>query len=558
MLLQLTIRNYAIIDELDVPFGPGLNILTGETGAGKSIIMGALGLILGQRADTSVLRQADRKCVVEGRFSAEGKKAVRQFLESQELDQSEEIFLRREIASNGKSRAFINDSPVTLAQLQQLSENLVDLHQQFDTLALRERDFQRQVLDSMAGQLPLLEEYQQAFQLWQQALQQWQHLEAQRQQREKEADYLRFQWQELEEAGFREQELEEAEAESRLLQHAEDIAGTLLQATQELSESDQPIAGRLRILQQNLQQAARYHEGLLPLVQRLESAWIEIRDVAAELEQQLQRVQANPARLEQLQERLSTGYRLQKKHGLSSTAELLALQSSLEEELRRTDQLGDTLEHYRLQAAEAEKQAHTLATRLTAGRKKMQQPLARKVNELLQRIGMPNARMRVDLEPAELHAGGADQISFLLDANLPPGMPESQGQFQPVGKVASGGELSRLMLCIKSLVARSADLPTLIFDEIDTGISGEAARQVGGIMKDLSAQRQVICITHQPQLAGRADTHYYVYKEKKDDRVITGIRVLDQEARILAIARMLSGEQPTPAALANAREMLLQ
>ena len=558
MLQQLYIQNYAIIDELEIGLSEGLNILTGETGAGKSIIMGALGLILGQRADSGALLNKERKCVVEGRFSVSGKNAVLAFLRENDLDVSDELLLRREIGVNGKSRAFVNDSPVTVAQLQELSEMLVDLHQQFDTLNLRESDFQREVLDALAGHQSLLDEYREVFRQWQEARLQLESLQRRQEESAREADYNRFQFEELRDAGFRENEIEAAEAELKLLQHAEDITATLQAAQQELEEGEAPIVHRLKVLQQQLQQVAPYHAALPVLLERLSALQIELRDVAGELERTGAGIVSDPARLNQLSERISLGYRLQKKHGVKSTAELLQVQAALEAKLRDVTDLDASIERLSREVAALGRSAEGLAAKLTAGRNRELVPFAEAVNRMLHQVGMPNARLVARLQAVPLHAGGADQVEFLLDANLPAGKSESQGRFQPIGKVASGGELSRVMLCIKSLVAQSADLPTLIFDEIDTGISGEAARQVGVIMQQLAKRRQVICITHQPQIAGRARSHFFVYKEKQRDRVRTGVRLLNTEERIEAIARMLGGDHPSAAALQNAREMVLQ
>jgi DNA repair protein RecN (Recombination protein N) len=556
MLQKLSIQNYAIIDELEVDFSGKLNIITGETGAGKSIIMGALGLILGERADSGVLVNKEKKSVVEGIFDPKNKKAIRKFLEDNEFDHSDELVVRREIAVNGKSRAFINDTPVNLAQLQELSSLLVDLHQQFDTLSLGETGFQREVVDALAGNMDMLQEYQLVFRQWQSVKKEWESLKEQKLQFDKEADYNQYQYKELEDAGFKENELESIDAELKMLQNAEGIRSALTKVYYELEESERPLVQQLKSLLQQLNAYASYHPDLPGILQRLQAAQIEIKDIADEVDRIGSHVNYDPEKIEQLNERLSLGYKIQKKHGVNTTNELLAIRAQLEEKLQAVLNIDLEIEKKEKEADRLKGEAKKMAVKIAESRRKQVKPLEDKVNKLLSQVGMPNARLKVEIKDSELTYTGADTIEFLFDANLPAGEGGKSGQFQPVGKVASGGELSRLMLCIKSLVAKSIDLPTLIFDEIDTGISGEAARQVGIIMKDLAAKRQVISITHQPQIAGKADAHFFVYKEIVKDTVKTNIRLLDIEERITAIARMLSGEKPTAAAMENAREMV--
>ncbi|HVT84377.1 MAG TPA: DNA repair protein RecN [Chitinophagaceae bacterium] len=561
MLQQLSIQNYAIIDELEIDFSPKLNIITGETGAGKSIIVGALGLILGERADTSALVNKDKKCVVEGIFDIKSKKEIKKFLEENDPDSyrddnSDELIIRREIGTNGKSRAFINDTPVTLDQLQRLSAMLVDLHQQFDSLQLGESGFQREVLDALAGHSEILNEYQFIFQRWQLAKKEWEDLKVQKQQFDKEADYNRFQFKELEEAGFRENELEEIESNLKLLNNAEGIKTVLSKVYFDLKESETPLVQQLKVLSNQLSTYASFHPDMAALIQRLQSAQIELQDIADEVDRISSHVNYDPEKIQQLNDRLSVGYKLLKKHGVKTTNELIAIQKQLEEKLQAVLNIDEAILQKEKETNKYYSEAAKQAGKISEGRKKQIKPLEDKVNKLLAQVGMPNARLKVEIRSGDLNWYGCDAIEFLFDANLPAGEAGKSGQFQPVRKVASGGELSRLMLCIKSLVAKSIDLPTLIFDEIDSGISGEAARQVGIIMKDLAAKRQVVCITHQPQIAGKADAHYLVYKEIVKNSVKTNIRLLTTEERITAIAKMLSGEKPTAAAMENAREMV--
>ncbi len=556
MLQQLSIQNYAIIEELEINLSPKLNIITGETGAGKSIIMGALSLILGERADTSVLVDKSKKCMVEGLFSVKNKKEIRKFYEENELDESDELIIRREIGVNGKTRAFVNDTPVTLDLLQRLSSLLVDLHQQFDTLQLGESDFQRETLDALAGHVDLVNRYHDVFLQWQDAGKDWEELKAKKQQFDKEADYNRFQYNELSEAGFTDNELEEIDAELRIMNNAEGIKTVLNKLHYDLEESDNPLVQQLKILSNQLAAYSAYHPDMEALIQRIHSAQVELQDISEEAERISSHVNYDAEKVQLLSDRLSLGYKLLKKHGVKTTGELLAIQKELKEKLQSVLNMDEEIRQKEKEVERHFGEATKLAEGISEGRKKQVKPLEDKVNKLLAQVGMPNARLKVEILKGELNPYGFDKIEFLFNANLPAKGSDKNISFLPVRKVASGGELSRLMLCIKSLVAKSIDLPTMIFDEIDTGISGEAARQVGIIMKDLASKRQVICITHQPQIAGKADAHYLVYKEIVKDKVKTNIRLLNTEERITTIAKMLSGEKPTAAAIENAREMV--
>ncbi|SHF92672.1 DNA replication and repair protein RecN [Cnuella takakiae] len=549
MLKKLLINNYAIIDELEIDFSGNLNILTGETGAGKSIIMGALGLILGQRAETGSLRNRERKCVVEGVFSNDND-GVAELLREADLDPEEaEVVVRREIQPSGKSRAFVNDTPVNLSQLQQVTNMLVDLHQQFDTLELGESDFQREVLDALGGNAAAIKAYQRLYTDAQAARRRFEALREQKTQFDKEFDYHQFQFSELDEAGFRPDELEESETELKLLNNAEGIKTALAKGYYELAESEEPVTRQLKALYASLQQYAELHPLLPELVKRIESAYIELQDIADEVDRVHGDINFDPATIEQLNDRLSLGYKLLKKHGVKTTNELLAIRDALNEKLQAVLNIDEAIQKAEAEYKHLLSEAEAAAEKISAARKKVVAPLQEKVDAMLRQVGMPNARIRVDIKKVGLNATGFDEVEFLFDANR-------SNNFNPLRKVASGGELSRLMLCIKSLVAQSIDLPTLIFDEIDTGISGEAAKQVGIIMKDLAGTRQVICITHQPQIAGRADAHFFVYKNTKADTVTTGVRMLSTDERIVAIAQMMSGEKPSAAALENAREMV--
>lgn len=550
MLSKLHIQNYAIIDDLSVSFSDNLNIITGETGAGKSILMGALGLILGDRADSTVLQQKEKKCVVEGYFTSEHKTAVQQFLTANDLDiHEEELVIRREIAVNGKSRAFINDTPVNVTQLKALSSLLVDLHQQFDTLELGDADFQREVLDALADNGKLLQQYTAQFTQYIKTKKELQDLQQQQAAANTSYDYNKFLFDELEEAGFKENELEELDAELKLLSNAENIKQQLGSVYFELKESEQPIVQQLKSLNNKLHALEQYHAALEGLNKRLLSTQIELKDIADELEQINDSVNYSPERIQEVNDRISTGYKLMKKHAVSSTNELLLIKENLQEKLNDVLNISEAIQQKEKLTAALLQQCEQLAKSISTNRAKSVKPFIEKVNALLKQVGMPNAQIKIEITAAELNDYGCDAIEFLFDAN-------KSNRFEPLRKVASGGELSRLMLCIKSLVAQKLQLPTLIFDEIDTGISGEAARQVGNIMKELSKGHQIISITHQPQIAAKANAHYFVYKAIKGDAIITSVKLLNNDERITAIAQMLSGEKPTAAALQNAKEMV--
>lgn len=552
MLKRLFIQNYAIIDEVTIELSSGFSAITGETGAGKSILMGALGLILGERADSTVLSQKEKKLVVEGVFDSGADQRVHQFLLAQELEGEQELVLRREINPQGKSRAFINDTPVNLGQLQQISSLLVDLHQQFDTLQLGQEDFQREVLDALAVQFSLVEEYQLSYEKWVQSKAILQAYVNQKSSSDARAEYNKFQWEELEAAAFRAGEMEELEAELKLLTHTEEVQQVFTRVSTFLTEGDEPALARLKSFLQELAEFRDMHEAFPTLEDRLRSSYVELQDLSREFDKLSSNFGADPKRLEWVSERLSLGYRLCKKHQVTTTAELLAIHEDLTKQLQEFLNIDQLIVQQQKEVAATEKKAVELASRISKGREKQIKGLEKRVHDLLQRVGMPSAKIKVQLTAEQLGPHGSDAIEFLFDAN-------NSGQFHPLRKVASGGELSRLMLCIKSLVGDSLKFSTQIFDEIDTGIAGEAARQVGLLLKELSGSRQVICITHQPQIAGKAATHFFVYKDKgagATGAARTFIRPLNSEERVQTIAQMIGGENPTPAALANARELL--
>jgi len=550
MLRSLYIRNYAIISELRVDFNAGLNIITGETGAGKSILMGALGLVLGNRADSSVLYDTSGKCVVEAIFEPQPSAAISRFFAGNDLDEELPVIIRREIAPGGKSRGFINDTPATLTQLKALTSLLVDLHQQFDTLELGDYDFQREVLDALAGQLDRAKEYQVVFANYAACRRKLEEQKARQAEANKELDYYRFLHSELAEANFTEGEVEQLEQEQEMLSNAENIKRGLEAVAYALGGSEQPVDQQVKWMAQQLQAIKGLGGAGEQLAQRLHSAYVELHDIAGEVDQLNDKIHLDPARLQQVQERLDLAYRLMKKHGASDTAGLLAAQHDLEQKLQQVLNLESDIAATEKELTLLKEQTTARALELRKGRQQVSASLEKDLARLLKQVGMPNAALQVHMQPlGEPGPDGADDISFLFDANR-------SGRFEPLHKVASGGELSRLMLSIKSLVAQKMQLPTLIFDEIDTGISGEAARQVGIIMRSLAQKHQVISITHQAQIAARAHAHYYVYKQADNGKITTQLRLLQHDERVKTIAAMLSGEQATEAALQAAREMV--
>ena len=556
MLQQLHIQNYAIIDSIEIDFSSHLNVITGETGAGKSILMGALNLILGERAEASVLADKEKKCFIEGTFKT-AYNPVKEFLKNNELDSNDDLLIRREIAINGKSRAFINDTPVTLNQLKQLSSLLVDLHQQFDTIEVGDSDFQREVIDALAGNNKEIDQYQTIYKSYKNVLKELGIFTNEQAAANKEFDYNKFLFDELEEANFSENEIEDIDTEIKLISNAENIKSILSEIYFILEESEQPIVQNIKSINHKLQGLQNFHHGLEAISNRLQSVQIEMQDIASEIDNINQSVLYDAEKIDLLNARMAAGYRLLKKHGVTTTSQLLAIKEQLEKELEKVTNLSDDITKKQKQSTELYNEALRIAERISLKRQKQIKPFEEKINALLKQVGMPNARIKVDVHSSnDLNLFGKDIIEFLFNANLPAGKENERARFEPLRRVASGGELSRLMLSIKSLVARSVQLPTLIFDEIDSGISGEAARQVGIIMKELSRGHQVISITHQPQIAARADNHFFVYKEIKEDKIITAIKQLNADERITTIATMLSGEKPTTAAFDNAREMI--
>jgi DNA repair protein RecN (Recombination protein N) len=550
MLQKLVINNYVIIDKLVIEPDRHLNTVTGETGAGKSIILGALSLILGERADTSVLINKNEKSVIEGYFDVSSNEAFKKALSIMELDYEPQCIIRREIATSGKSRAFVNDTPVTLTVLHKLTSLLVDLHQQFDNMALEDDTFQVEVIDAIGNSAAAAESYRKLYYHHKTIKQKLSDHRERQASWQKESDYKQYLLDELQQAAFKDGEIEQAEQQLKQMSHAERIVSVLQGARTVLEDGEQPVVNELKRISQQLQGIADLVPEVKPLHDRISSAWAELKDIAAELENEAGKVMLDPEVMEQLQHKLDLGYKLFKKHGVNTTKELLEWQYKLESELKATLDINEAIEKLAEEEGTVYKGLAAAADKLSAQRKKVVPPFAKKVNELLALVGMPNAKFEVCIETVLPAPDGIDHVQFILDAN-------KSGQFQLLQKAASGGEMSRIMLCIKSLTAKALHLPTLIFDEVDTGISGEAARQVAILLRELSQYHQVICITHQPQVAAKGSRHFYVYKEAdKSQRLSTKVRVLQQDERVLAIARMIGGEKPSEAAITNAKELV--
>ncbi|MFC6099706.1 DNA repair protein RecN [Olivibacter domesticus] len=549
MLSRLSIKNYALIDELDIQPAKGLNILTGETGAGKSIILGALSLILGQRAESKYFYNQAQKCVIEGFFNIADYR-LQDFFEEQDLDYEVETILRREISADGKSRAFVNDTPVTLTTLKALGERLIDIHSQHATLEINTEDFQLMTLDSVAENNTLLSQYKTSFKQYKQTNTALKELLEEVKQAQTEADYHQFLFDELAEAKLVANEQELLEQEQNQLSHAEEIKRSLLGANFALNDQEQATISLLKEAVSQLQQAERYLPNLHELTERLQSSLIEIKDIAEEIEKTEQHTLFDEERLSTVNDRLSLLFQLQQKHHVDNVSALIFIKDDLENKLLKNSSNDEQVEKLTLETAKLKKECEAFAHQLTESRKKAIQMVQQEVVKVLTEVGMPNSILQIELSSSEhLRNSGQDAIRFLFSAN--------KGQEpQPLNKVASGGELSRLMLAIKSLIAKTSALPTIIFDEIDTGISGEVALKVGNVMESMANYMQVIAITHLPQIASKGQSHYQVYKADEQEKTRTNMRKLAQGERIVEIAQMLSGLNPGEAALQHAKELL--
>lgn len=550
MLLSLNIKNYAIIHHLQVDFDRGFNVITGETGAGKSIIIGALGLILGQRAEGTTLRNPDEKCVVEGRFQCELTPGLSAFFAENDLDPDIPVILRREIAPGGKSRAFVNDTPVPLTVMRELGLRLIDIHSQHANLELGRRNFQLKVIDWYGMLDPMVLDYQKDYSHLLQLETEYRNLSGKAGQEKADYDYHLFQFKQLEEARLKDGEQETLEKEQDMLLHAGEINEGLAQTVQILDGDEFSLIGKIREINQLFNKLRPFLAEAGPLHQRSESLYYELRDIADECTRLNELCEHNPERLVEVSNRLDTLYLLEQKHRVSTVAELIALRDQLDRKIRSVESYDEQMNELSSRIEEQKRKALKAAGQLRKARLQQLKPFEKEVTGYLTGLGMPRATFSVDLpETGALSANGSDEAIFLFSAN-------KGGKPEEISKVASGGEMSRLMLAIKTVVARSKALPAIIFDEIDTGISGEIAIKMAEILRQMSESMQVINITHLPQIAARGEQHFMVYKTDLSQGTETGIRRLDEAERIHELAKMLSGDQPSPAAVENARTLM--
>ncbi|MGQ8336853.1 DNA repair protein RecN [Sunxiuqinia sp. A32] len=549
MLKSLHIRNYALIDQLSIDFETGFNILTGETGAGKSIILGALGLILGQRADLNSLRRKEKKCTVEGIFSIAGYQLER-FFQKHDLDFDEMTILRREIVPSGKSRAFINDTPVTLDVIQQLALMLIDIHSQHQNLELNNRSFQLKLVDLVAKNTEILREYSKLYNDFQQNKISLKNLKEEAEKAKADLDYFQFQFNQLDEARLNVDELEKLESEQAALEHAEDIKLTFGQLAEELDGGELPILSTLKERLNQLSKLTEYLPEARELHARLESCYIELKDMSSESEAISEKTEHDPGRIQFVADRLDLIYSLQQKFRVSSVGELVQIKEELEGKINQVTSFDEEIARLEKVIVDLEAQLKEKADILNSRRKSVAKNIQDKVVSILNKLNMANAEFSLQFNSlADFGLYGRDEVRFLFSAN-------KNSVAQEISKIASGGEMSRLMLALKTLINDSKSLPTIIFDEIDTGISGETALKMGEILKELSENMQVINITHLPQIAGKGDHHYQVYKFDENNETYTSIRKLNDEERVEELAQMLSGDRKSETARGTARELL--
>lgn len=553
MLKTLFIKNYALIDELKVEFDKGFSVVTGETGAGKSIILGALSLILGQRAESKYIKQDAAKCTIEGVFDISVYELRSLFEANDWVFDGDECIIRREIWSNGKSRAFLNDSPVYLQDLKTLGERLIDIHSQHENLSLNDTLFQLTLIDSIAKTADIKEKYKNYFKAYKKAETELLNLHEQAQKNKEEQDYLQFQYNNLTEAHLEENEQEALEAELETITHSEEIKSSLYKLTNVLSEDEQSVESGLRTALESakaLQHFASTSSFSQSFLERIESAYIDMKDLSQEAERVFQDIDFDPDRQQIIEDRLSAIYSLQQKHSVATVKELIEILLDISLKLENIGSLDERIEQLEKGFAQKKKTVYAEADLLSELRKSSVSAVEKNIEDKLVYLGIPNARFKVNFtEKKELDATGKDTIGFLFSAN-------KNTQLQPIAQIASGGEISRLMLALKSMVADATALATIIFDEVDTGTSGEIADKMGLIMQQLSNKMQVLAITHLPQIAAKGSSHYYVYKEEMTDATITSIKKLTMPERIEEIARMLSGAETTVQAFDNARVML--
>lgn len=549
MLERLSIENYALIQQLELELSPSLNIITGETGAGKSILLGALGLIMGNRADTAVLKDSGRNCVIEGLFDMGGY-GLETFFDENELDYERHTVIRRIVTPAGKSRAYVNDLPVQLATLRELAAHLIDIHSQNQEVLVADGEFRIRVLDSLADNRGLRAEYGRAYRALREREQELARLREEVGRNRRDEEYMRFQWQQIAALGLHEGELQELEAEQRELSNAEGILAALSEAGGLMENDETGVLAALKTAEAALQRLGGVLEGTSDLAARIHSAYVELKDVSGEVASLAGRIEDNPARLEAVDNRIGAVSDLMRRYGAASSDELLALGNDLATRLEAITDSDAEIAELEAETGALRVTAEGLAAAVTASRTEASALFDEAVGRVLARLGMPSARFVTEITPSgALSPSGADSVRFLFNANGGEGL-------QSLERIASGGETSRVMLALKSIVARSTKLPTILFDEIDTGVSGKIADAMGRIIAELGDSMQVVNITHLPQVASKGETHFLVYKEASPSGNVTRIRLLDREARVGEIAKMLSGSEVTEAAVAQARALL--
>ena len=549
MLKQLYIKNFTLIDELDIPFYPGFSVITGETGAGKSIILGAIGLLLGNRADARQIKQGERKCVVEAHFDL-SRYDMRAFFETNDIDYEDECIIRREVNSSGKSRGLINDRPVTVATMKELGEHLIDIHSQHQNLLLQKDDFQLNVVDIVANDKKELEAYQSLFFKWQEARRQLKQLQAEISANREQEEFMRFQLQELSQAELSDGEQEQLEKEVSTMSHVEEIKQALFEADGILSTEDSGAVDKVHQACSTLQRIIELYPDIKELNDRLDSCYIELKDIANEIQNALESVEFDPADYQRKSERLDLIYSLEQKFHKETISELIAERDSLAGQLNRIDNSEEALSQQQTKVDEALAACKKAANKLTNVRRRAAEEIRRSMEVRLQPLGIPNVRFNIQIEPQELTTTGGDKVCFLFSANKSTPM-------QPVADVASGGEIARVMLSIKAIISSAVKLPTIIFDEIDTGVSGHVAEKMAMIMREMGDNnRQVISITHLPQIAAMGKHHYKVEKQETPNGTQSHMHLLTHVERVEEIAQMLSGSNITNAAIENAKELL--
>lgn len=548
MIQRVTVENYALIRHLDITLGSGLNIITGETGAGKSILLGALGLILGNRADSAALADNVSNCVVEAEFDLSGY-GLEAFFEEQELEYDTPCIVRRVITPAGKSRAYVNDLPVQLTTLKELGLRLVDIHSQHRSLLVASEDFRREVVDNFSASHALLSRYAEAYSALQSAERELAKTRAEAERNSADEEWVRYQWEQLSSAALREGELAELEQRQSELANSEEIGERIGGTVEALGAEERGVLAMLKASEQSMRHLARVWSGGEEVAERLRSVQVELKDIEATLSDALDRVDADPNALAAVEERLATIYALLRKHKVESVEELLAIQAEFGRRMELITDLDGVIARLEAEVAAARKVAQSVADELTALRQRGAEALSSGVTEMLGRLGMSGARFLCRVTPDVLRESGADIIEFVFSSS-------PAGSLLPIEKIASGGEISRVMLCLKAIAARCAKLPTIIFDEIDTGVSGRVADEMGEVITELSASMQVLNITHLPQVASKGDDHFVVYKEVTNDGAESRIRRLTTDERVEEIAKMLSGSVVTDAAREQARQLL--